>query len=290
MLLPKGILVEHTKQTSLLIQDFAPQVVTIFNCMGRKLFWDTQENIEIAELSKHMHTAGFSALGEIMRYKGTTVLNNLSIVTVAMREGEKQEVNTVDTEQAATPANMPITARLAVFINTITEELMEKNRQLNDMLYKASHDALTGLLNRGAIERIIYEADNNDWYLIMFDIDDFKQINDTYGHNEGDNSLKIISHYISKQFCTNYNVQCGRWGGEEFIIFISGYSSSQVNTIAEKMNNQVNKLTDMKYPLTISVGVTKHNFDESVLETLNRVDELLYTAKNTGKNKVCTDI
>jgi len=186
---------------------------------------------------------------------------------------------------------MPITARLAVFINTITEELMEKNSQLNDMLYKASHDALTGLLNRGAIERIIYETDNSsDWFLIMFDIDNFKQINDTYGHKEGDNALKTIAKYITDKITVNENIECGRWGGEEFIMLVTNKTSDYVKTNAEDMIKKVNQLLSISYELTISAGATKHQKDESILQTISRVDELMYKAKNNGKNQLCCDL
>jgi diguanylate cyclase (GGDEF)-like protein len=284
-------IMKHTKQTGMLIRNFAPQVLTIYNCFGRKLFWDEQDNIEISEISKHLKTAGFSALGEILRYKGTTVLNNLSIVTVAMREGEKKEIIATTEDSSSDSATMPITARLAVFINTITEELMDKNNQLNDMLYKASHDALTGLLNRGSIERIIYEADNSsDWFLIMFDIDNFKQINDNYGHIEGDNALRKISDYISEKILCNDFIECGRWGGEEFIMLVKGKTSDYVKSNAEEMIKNVNKLLGIDYELTISAGATKHKEDESILQTLTRVDELLYKAKNNGKNQLCSDL
>ena len=284
-------IMEHTKQAGLLIRDFAPEAVTIYNCFGRKLFWDEQDNIEIVEISKHMNTAGFSALGEIMRYKGNTILNNLSIVTVSMREGEKKELTGIDEDQNIASPSMPITARLAVFINTITEELMEKNNQLNDMLYKASHDALTGLLNRGAIERLIYETDNSkEWFLIMFDIDNFKQINDTYGHIEGDNALKTIASYIKENIICNKGIECGRWGGEEFIMLISDRTAEYVKTNAEEMITKVDQLLGIDYTLTISAGATKHKEDETVLQTISRVDELLYKAKNNGKNQLYSDL
>ncbi|MBO6239943.1 MAG: GGDEF domain-containing protein [Butyrivibrio sp.] len=284
-------IMEHTKQAGLLIRDFAPEAITIYNCFGRKLFWDEQDNIEIVEISKHMNAAGFSALGEIMRYKGKTILNNLSIVTASMREGEKKELTGIDEDQNIASPSMPITARLAVFINTITEELMEKNSQLNDMLYKASHDALTGLLNRGAIERIIYETDNSsDWFLIMFDIDNFKQINDTYGHIEGDNALKTIAKYITDKITVNENIECGRWGGEEFIMLVTNKTSYYVKTNAEDMIKKVNQLLSIGYELTISAGATKHKKDESILQTITRVDELMYKAKNNGKNQLCCDL
>ncbi|WP_026660401.1 sensor domain-containing diguanylate cyclase [Butyrivibrio sp. AC2005] len=288
-------IIEHTKQSGLLVRDFAPEVVLIINCMGRKLFWGGKENIEIAEVSKYMKTTGFSALGEIMRYRSTTVLNNLSIVAVAMREGAAKKVIDLDLENMNQDTSMPITARLAIFINTITDELMDKNSQLGEMLYKASHDALTGLLNRGAIERLIYESYENskntpDWHLIMFDIDNFKQINDQYGHIEGDKALKLVSDYLLHNVCSLSNVEAGRWGGEEFMILLTGYTDLQIYDLAETIRKQIKQTSEAQIAFTISVGITKHLPEESVPSTLDRVDALLYDAKNNGKNMVCSDL
>ncbi len=293
---PRRIM-NHTRQTGLQVIDFAPQVVNIINCMGRKLFWADRENVEISEISTHLQTTGFSALGEIMRHKGTTILNNLSIVTVAMREGPKSEMISIDMDKIAQSGNIPITARLAIFINTITDELMEKNAQLNEMLYKASHDALTGLLNRGSIENNIYDTygtpdklSDTGWYLIMFDIDDFKQINDQYGHAQGDVTLKRMAEYLSDNVSTLEGVQAGRWGGEEFMILLSDYSVSEAKALAEDIRSKVKTSLDLERPISISVGVTRHIEGENVQDTITRVDELLYQAKNKGKDMVCSDI
>ena len=165
---------------------------------------------------------------------------------------------------------------------------MEKNAQLSDLLYKASHDALTGLLNRGAIERIIYEAEDPDWHLIMFDIDDFKLINDKFGHVEGDNILRSMAATLSRYLDTVPDADIGRWGGEEFMIFVHGNTFSETNEIAQKIASLVKEENTSEWPVTISVGVTSHHADESVLQTINRVDELMYTAKNRGKDQVCS--
>ena len=307
----------HTKQTALLMRDFAPEAVLIINCMGRKLFWSDREDGEIAVLSKIMNTTGFSALGEVMRHKGTTLLNNLSIVTVAMREGPKGKLVDIDIDEFERSSNIPITARLALFINTISDELMDKNRQLNEMLYKASHDALTGLLNRGAIENMIYEyeegvsaasgdgsvaggvsatvggvsvAKNAYWHLIMFDVDDFKMINDQCGHVEGDNILKEIAKVLSDYVDTIPGASCGRWGGEEFMIFVTGHSCNEVSTIAGNIHDKIRDGVKRDAPITISVGATRHEPDETVLATITRVDELLYKAKDLGKDQVCSNL
>ncbi len=289
-------IIKHTKQVGDKIREFGPQVVNIVNCMGRKLFWAGKEKVEIKEISKHLMTTGFSALGEVMRYKGNTLLNNLSIVTVAMREGPIPEKIELDIDEIENKSNMSITARLAIFINTMTEELMEKNDQLNEMLYKASHDALTKLYNRGAIERIIYEGAeecdliDKNWHLIMFDIDDFKQINDQHGHSEGDNILKTIARTLDEYIKTLDAVEIGRWGGEEFMVYARGYDDEKVKEIADTILLKIRNEAFHVCKVTASVGVTRHRKDEDVLGTINRVDELLYEAKANGKDQFCTDL
>ncbi|MBO6283932.1 MAG: diguanylate cyclase, partial [Pseudobutyrivibrio sp.] len=286
---PRRIM-NHTRETEIKALEFAPQAIYMVNCMGRKLFWNDNYDIEISEISKYVETTGFSALGEILRYKGKTVLNNLSIVLIAMREGPVISKPDVDIKEYG--YNMSLTHRLAIFINTITEELMEKNEQLTKMLYKSSHDALTGLLNRGAIEQVIFDAVKNEenWHLIMFDIDDFKQVNDNFGHSEGDNTLKALSEYLIKNIDALPNVEVGRWGGEEFMLFLSDYTDDEVLDIAEKMRNEIKQITVDSKKISVSLGVTKHKSKEEALVTIDRVDELLYLAKNKGKDKVCSDI
>ncbi len=290
-------IIDHTKQTILMIRDFSPQVVSIVNCMGRKLFWAENDAVEVSLISRHMHATGFSALGEILRHRGVSLLNNLSIVTVAMREGAAGALPDIDLETYERNASMPITARLAIFINTITDELMEKNDQLQDMLYKASHDAMTGLLNRGAIERMIYESNDREsdnaadnWYLIMFDVDDFKMFNDQCGHAKGDAILKCIAGTLSGYVSDIAGVEAGRWGGEEFMILVSGCEAVRAKEIADMIHFKVNEDSQKETPITISVGVTRHKCDEGIQDTINRVDDLMYRAKALGKDQVCTDL
>ncbi len=291
---PRRIM-KHTKQTISEIFDFEPEVVNIFNCFGRMLFWSGRENIEIQEISDYQQTTGFSALGEIMRHKGNSVLNNLSIVTIAMREGEHGHHVSVSPTDIEDKITIPVTARLAIFINTITEELMQKNDQLNEMLYKASHDALTGILNRGAIERAIYEKCDQceefklSRHLIMFDVDDFKQINDTYGHAVGDKILISIATIVDDYISTIPGAVFGRWGGEEFMIFIYGQSDDLAKDIADNILNKVKNEVLHEREVTISIGVTKHYPLESVMQALTRADELLYSSKTSGKARVTCD-
>ncbi|SFI02685.1 diguanylate cyclase (GGDEF) domain-containing protein [Pseudobutyrivibrio sp. OR37] len=290
-------MMNHTKQSGSELLKFSPQVVYVINCFGRKLFWNDNDDAEVSEISRKLETTGFSALGELLRYNGTTLLNNLSIVCVAMREGPIKKKIDVEKEIKINESNIPVTHRLAIFINTITDELMEKNKQLNEMLYKASHDALTDLLNRGAIEREIYDtcdvnspAHNEHWHLIMLDIDDFKALNDQYGHSEGDNALKALADYLKTEIGKKPAVEVGRWGGEEFMIILTDYDDNKVLELAEKIRKDINNIPSPSGKLSVSIGVTNHHEFEAALRTIDRVDGLLYDAKNNGKNKICSDL
>ncbi len=290
-------MMNHTKQSGSELLKFSPQVVYVINCFGRKLFWNDNDDAEVSEISRKLETTGFSALGELLRYNGTTLLNNLSIVCVAMREGPIKKKIDIEKEIKINESNIPVTHRLAIFINTITDELMEKNKQLNEMLYKASHDALTDLLNRGAIEREIYDtcdvkspAHNENWHLIMLDIDDFKALNDQYGHSEGDNALKALADYLKTETSKKPAVEVGRWGGEEFMIILTDYDDNKVLELAEKIRKDINNIPSPSGKLSVSIGVTNHHEFEAALRTIDRVDGLLYDAKNDGKNKICSDL
>ena len=172
---------------------------------------------------------------------------------------------------------------------------MQKNDQLNEMLYKASHDALTGILNRGAIERkkkkkcTQSEEAKLARHLIMFDVDDFKQINDTFGHAIGDKVLISISTIVGDYLSTIPGAIFGRWGGEEFMIFVYGQSDDLAKDIADKILDKIKNETLHEREVTVSIGVTKHYPHESVMQALTRADELLYSSKSNGKARVTCD-
>jgi GGDEF domain-containing protein len=132
-----------------------------------------------------------------------------------MREGPIKARLDID-ESIEHSSNLSVTHRLAIFINTITEELMEKNNQLNIMLYKANHDALTGLLNRLAFtqeENRIKEKESGKYVLVQLDINFLKQVNDNYGHAEGDRFIIAAAELINDTF-GRYG-KCYRGTGQE---------------------------------------------------------------------------
>ena len=146
---------------------------------------------------------------------------------------------------------------------------------------KALTDELTNIWNRrGIIEEAKKVGVNSS--VLFFDIDHFKKINDTYGHEFGDYVLKEISKLISS------NIRSldifGRWGGEEFIIILRGTTYEKALEIAEKLRKKVEEHNFKGVKVTISLGVA--SFDGNLEESINKADMALYEAKKMVRNQV----
>lgn len=154
-------------------------------------------------------------------------------------------------------------------------------------------DGLTQMYNHSYIhERLAKEISNTkrhnlDLSLIMIDLDNFKLVNDTYGHKLGDQVLKKVSTSI-KDIIREEDI-AGRYGGEEFIIILPNTSHSSAFKVAEKIRKTVKSIqwSQEKLKVTISGGVYAYN-SEDVNELIEKTDVLLYKAKNGGKDKIIT--
>lgn len=154
---------------------------------------------------------------------------------------------------------------------------------------KANTDNLTGLYNRNKmIEELQkidkYQTNTNDIFIVMIDLDNFKKINDKYGHPIGDIVLKELSK-IFINFIKTPNI-VSRYGGEEFtIIFFNSEKDEVLNTM-EKIRKTVEETKiNNEILCTISIGITRYN--ENYAKTLKTADEALYFVKNNGKNGLC---
>ncbi len=170
--------------------------------------------------------------------------------------------------------------------------LEQKTEKLED---KANHDPLTGLFNKGYMEeQLTYHFElakrsGNPMAVMFLDIDHFKKVNDTYGHQRGDEVLKKIAH-ILKEKSRAINV-VGRFGGEEFMIIgpISDYKSAlylgeRIRTAVEK---EVFSHENTDFNITISIGISVWNSSiASEKDLVKFADEALYTAKRNGRNQV----
>ncbi len=155
----------------------------------------------------------------------------------------------------------------------------------------ATIDSLTEIYNRYKIDDAIniqiarYRRYKEIFCIFMFDIDNFKIVNDTYGHDVGDRVLKALSRLVLNHIRTTDIF--GRWGGEEFVIILENTRKEEAFVIAEKLRKIVEaSLIDGKYKITISIGVAQYEDPESREELVKKVDEALYRAKENGRNQV----
>lgn len=168
------------------------------------------------------------------------------------------------------------------------EALLEKNRILEEL---SITDPLTQLYNRLKMESLLeayqqdFEQNGTAFSLLLIDLDFFKSINDTFGHNQGDQVLIELSACL-KLFFTE-KAHLGRWGGEEFIVLLE---DSDVST-AEQTSEAFRKLIEdhefsISKPLTVSIGVAAIEPNEPIAEFIHRADMALYSAKHQGRNRV----
>ncbi len=175
----------------------------------------------------------------------------------------------------------------------------EKIKNLEDELVltkeEASLDPLTGLLNRRAFDNTVneliknYKKNKSPLSFIFIDIDFFKEINDTYGHAVGDETLKDVANTL-KKYLRNEDI-IGRYGGEEFGVVLPGIKLDTALKIAERLKNAIKnrtiKVENHDIKVTASFGVVEIDETISTLEDLvKKADLALYSAKKDGRNKI----
>lgn len=172
-------------------------------------------------------------------------------------------------------------------IKLSSNQLKHQNAILDKL---ASTDPLTGLYNRRSMDVFLSQAVETDsnFALIMCDIDDFKKVNDTYGHDFGDVVLKGVASITTEQV-KEHGYVC-RWGGEEILILLNNASEESSFRIAENIRrnvaNRVFDLNEKWIHCSLTLGIALHNSEEAVEDTITRADYNLYCGKRNGKNAV----
>ncbi|MDR9435826.1 MAG: diguanylate cyclase [Thiohalophilus sp.] len=160
----------------------------------------------------------------------------------------------------------------------------------------ATTDKLTGAANRHVFE-LIYNHDipaarrgNNPVTLTCLDIDNFKILNDSYGHQCGDNILRSFTEIVRNHIRAS-DTLC-RWGGDEFVILMNGFdkqkTQQRAEMIREDIENHLFRCDGEYVNVTISVGVAEYQNDDSLTDLFKRADAALYTSKKEGRNRVST--
>ncbi len=203
----------------------------------------------------------------------------------------------VNSLRTATRSMAERTQSLESELQTSSREVNELKRKLDDVRKESLTDPLTGISNRKAFDTELTRAvqtaqeEGEPMSLLMCDIDHFKQFNDSWGHQTGDQVLRLVAN------CLSENVKgrdtAARYGGEEFAVIVRGAQLSDAVTLGNQIREAVQskKLVkkstgDILGTITISVGAAEFGPAESPASLIQRADACLYAAKNAGRNCV----
>ncbi|TYB32106.1 MAG: diguanylate cyclase [Candidatus Mcinerneyibacterium aminivorans] len=253
------------------IKDVNPNTLKMYNADDKKELLGSL-NIVLPDKSAEILREEIVAISEEVNYfEGETINKTLDgeelniLLTMALPRESKKYDNVIVT-------NMDIT------------RIKEMEKKLKE---KAKRDGLTDLYNHETIIRQLdYEIERENRYnlqlsIAMCDIDDFKKINDNYGHQTGDDILKRLA-FILEENVRNVDI-VGRYGGEEFLIIFPHTSCNQAYKVCERIRKEIKK----KEKITVSIGVVELK-NENCKEFIKKADDLLYNAKNSGKDCICS--
>ena len=265
---------------------YSSEEITNVNC--RYLQNDDREQVELKIVKKAIKEGQY-CLVIVRNYRkdGTMFWNELSISPIYDENGVVTNFIGIQKD---------VTTRVL-----IQQQLRDENQSLADIRVNleqlAIKDGLTGIYNRRffdmqlGIQWGIARRNNEPLTLIMIDVDFFKQFNDIYGHNAGDNALKRVADSLNKSFMRSSDF-VARYGGEEFVVLSAGMTQNQAELFTATLCQRVRDLgiphsTSSTGYLTVSIGFSVQAFathdHSSVL--LGRADKALYAAKQRGRDQ-----
>ncbi len=182
------------------------------------------------------------------------------------------------------------------FLVEVSNELMESEKKLEQL---ATTDHLTKLPNRRSmVEKLNYqqkryERNKKPFSVVIADIDDFKEVNDNFGHECGDHVLKSISDTF-RSMIRQQDI-CARWGGEEFLFLFPETDEDGAEVISNKIRKKIEKTiiiyNQKEIDITVSFGIAQYSYPKSINNCIANADSSLYAGKRSGKNKVvCASI
>lgn len=185
-------------------------------------------------------------------------------------------------------------ARLKSELDSVESEARELRRKVVEAHRQAATDSVTGLPNRMAYEERLaqevarWKRFGEPLCMLVWDVDDFKAINDRFGHQSGDKALRVIAQLLQKQLRETDFV--ARFGGEEFAMLLAGSSKDDAiklaNTIRSAISGSGFHSGGGKVPVTISCGIGSFQDEDTPEEVFSRADNALYEAKRAGKDRV----
>ncbi len=284
------------------LKQFKPEAIFLFECGNRMRFLKdlhSKQSSIYNEVSPNISIP--QGYGELfITPSGDGGVLNAVMVTIGLTEESDAQnviipsIELIDDFDSSQDDRefIPFTERILNFLERTSLELDSINKELGKIAYT---DQLTKIYNRWELERKLDEnlgsvkSDGASVALIFMDIDHFKKVNDTFGHDVGDMVLRAVVNIVKEKLKKNHVF--GRWGGEEFIYILPDTDLQDAAIFAEELRNEIDKTVFvLVHHVTMSFGVTiaKPSDDSDIF--VKRADNALYEAKQTGRNKVVTKL
>jgi len=244
--------------------------------------------IALVKISGEAKSFSVRLIGSSERFNRLTEIEDIRELKKQIAQEVRELNRTVAEKQKQDEVNF---SRLSERIEVLQTNLARTNEE-------ASVDPLTRVANRGSFDRALvnwaagHKESRKSFVLAMLDIDDFKQINDTHGHQVGDGVLLCAAQWFGKYVRAGDFL--GRYGGEEFVVMLTDFDLTQAEERFTDLLSQI-AACNFDYPrdgqicvvtFTVSCGLAEFSIDETAEDLVRRADEALYEAKRTGKNRV----
>ena len=248
---------------------------------------DQRDRQRVLELLQELGSWTSEYSGNVSEYQARLGQINDAVKTNAGQPNSENRV--VVLLQQIMQTNEQLQSRLDV----AERQLEKQTRQIECYLTEARTDGLTGLFNRRAFDQrleemfVAYRAGGRSFVVVLIDIDRFKLINDTYGHQAGDGVLQQLARMLRTEL--DQAIIVARFGGEEFAAIMDGplrIAANKMNEVRKRIANESMTAADRQLEVTVSIGLSEPREDLVVSPILRRADESLYAAKNIGRNRV----
>ena len=250
------------------LRDFRSMLTTVFANIERALLADGEADQQMRQQLERLHRAMQLSSIEQLRREVVSISSELSGALTSREQRRSQELKNLGNE-----------------LRSLNERLAESRRT-------AETDGLTGVHNRRAFDSFLERVVEFDGVtgtpvaLLMIDVDNFKKLNDRYGHPAGDAALQTIASSLARTFLRKCDI-VARYGGEEFAVIVRDANDQEARRLGERARSAINELKVDGYPdisLSVSVGVATLRHLEERAIWLKRADDALLLAKQVGKN------
>ncbi|ENO90032.1 GGDEF domain-containing protein [Thauera linaloolentis] len=276
---------------------------------GRRLkdliYKQSQLKHNLVEAQRHLRTMLAGFVDQLARFSETTGTYHDRISSCAQRISEANDIGAIGLvldevmretrcvqDEAQRSRNELIATRKQA--QASEERIAKLQEELDEASRMMRHDQLTGTLNRRGLEEM-FETESaraqrrgTTLALALLDIDNFKKLNDTFGHKVGDEALIHLAHVV-RQHLRPQDV-LARYGGEEFVILLPETDKADAYTALTRLQRELTReffmADNQKIVITFSAGVTPLGFDEPLQSALERADGAMYQAKQAGRNRV----